>query len=216
MALPQLLYGFDPLCGWCYVFGASIEAVRERFVGQIDIDVICGGLVLGDRVKPMHEMRSYLQAAIPKAEARSGVRFGAAFTQELIFQDNVMLDSEPLCRAVFAARDVAPTAPQALDFALSLPRALYRDGQRIDLTETLKNLAHDAGMNSDEFFARWASARGMGETAKGFAFAKAIGISSYPVLLLRKNNTLTKVTAGYASIDDTVSAVGRALQLTDK
>ena len=48
--LPELLYIFDPLCGWCYGMTPVIQRVRTDMAGQIQVSVLSGGMVTGERV----------------------------------------------------------------------------------------------------------------------------------------------------------------------
>jgi putative protein-disulfide isomerase len=211
MSRPQLLYGFDALCGWCYVFQPSIQAVRKAFHRHLDIEIVCGGLLLGSNVGTMQDLRDFLKRAIPKAEAASGVQFGDRFTKQLMRQDDVVLDSEPLCRAIFAARDTAIAPDQTVDFALALSQAFYRDGKRLDRETTLSTVAGAVGIDATAFLARWSSLAGMGETAKGLAFARAMEIRTYPTLWVRTAAGTTRLFSGFKSPDDTVKLVDQAL-----
>ena len=47
--LPELLYLFDPLCGWCYGMSPVIQRVRQEFAGRVEVSVLCGGMVTGEQ-----------------------------------------------------------------------------------------------------------------------------------------------------------------------
>lgn len=213
MTLPTLIYGYDPLCGWCYVFGPSIAALRRELGSEVRLTIAQGGLVTGDRVKPMRAMREYLQRAIPEAERRSGVTFGKAFTRGLMLEDDYAMASEPACRAVFAALELARGSEAGLDFALSLTHAIYFDGRKPDEPETLSDLARRAGLDADALVDLWRSPQSVRTTRERFDEARAAGITMYPTLLLRTGERSVEVLRGFAPPVETVLRVREALRM---
>jgi hypothetical protein len=59
---PILLYGFDPLCGWCYGIAPAVRAVAAAFPG-LEIRLVMAGLVTGDRVGPDAAMEGHIRTA---------------------------------------------------------------------------------------------------------------------------------------------------------
>ncbi|HJK98924.1 MAG TPA: hypothetical protein RMF84_17010 [Polyangiaceae bacterium LLY-WYZ-14_1] len=76
---PTLVYGFDPLCGWCFAFAEGVADLRRALGDEVDWEVACGGLVVGPRVAPIAEAADYLRAGMGAVEARTPARFGAGF-----------------------------------------------------------------------------------------------------------------------------------------
>jgi putative protein-disulfide isomerase len=204
----SLLYGFDPLCGWCYVFGPTMDALRETFGARLDFELLCGGLVVGDRVKPMSAMRSYLRRAYPEAEARSGVRFGRAFTEGLLERDDVTLASEPACRAIFVAREIAGES-KAFSLARRLTTALYHDGSDPTQPAVLDALAHE--LDLPDLVSRWNTPAARALTQQGFAVARALSVSMYPTLMLQQGEQRSLVVRGYVSPSEAIARVHQAL-----
>ena len=211
---PTLVYGFDPLCGWCFVFAPSLAALRRELEGRVDIELACGGLVVGERVRSMAEMRPYLRSAIPEAEARSGVRFGAGFTEGLLLRDEVRLASEPACRALFAARSLGASSSQLLDYATQMIEALYQRGEVTSDIEPLARAASAVGLDGGALRERWDSAPMRAETEQEFAAARALGVSMYPSLLLRRGEQVELILRGFATPAQAVSLVEAALART--
>jgi putative protein-disulfide isomerase len=169
---------------------------------------VCGGLVVGERVRPLSEMRGYLQRAYPEAEARSGVRFGQGFTEGLLQKDDVVLASEPACRAIFVAREIAGEA-RALTFAMHLTTALYHDGLDPSDPEVLEELAREDHLVG--LVDRWRTPEARALTERGFARARSLSVSMYPMLILADGDRHTLVLRGYASPTDAIERVNRAL-----
>ena len=213
MTLPTLIYGYDPLCGWCYAFGPSIAALRRELGNEVRLSIAQGGLVTGERVRPMRTMREYLLRAIPEAERRSGVAFGKAFTRGLMLEDDYVMASEPACRAVFAALDLARGTEAGLDFALSLTHAIYFEGRKPDDSDTLIDLARRAGLDARALLDLWSSPEALHTTRARFDDARAAGISMYPTLLLRTGERSVELLRGFAPPVETVLRVREELRL---
>jgi putative protein-disulfide isomerase len=215
--LPVLEYGFDPLCGWCYAFGPSIDAMRAAFPGAFQLRLLQGGLVVGERVQPMRLARDYLLRAMPEAERRSGVKFGAAFKEGLLREDDYAMGSEPACRAVVVACELAAQTANAdagVDFGLSLTRAIYRDGRKPDDPATLATLAEQVGLSPDSLVTAWASDGARARTQRAFAEARQAGISMYPTLRWREGDRRTELLRGYLGPDESVALVADRLRGT--
>jgi len=205
----RLLYGYDPLCGWCYVFRPSIDAVAEA-LPDLEIDLVMGGLVVGPRAQPMRRARDYLVGAMATAEARSGVRFGDAFRNGLLLEDDYTMDSVTTCRAVVSARALGD-ARTAFAFAEAYSHAIYHDGRKPDAPETLRALAHDVGLDGDALVAHWSSPAAERATAEAFHHARSLGVDSYPTLLRSDpDGALTVVQRGFDGPEPTLDRVRRS------
>lgn len=53
----ELIYGMDPLCGWCFGIG---PAMRRVMADHPDVPVVpvLGGLVTGERVGPYEQWKA--------------------------------------------------------------------------------------------------------------------------------------------------------------
>ncbi|NJL32902.1 MAG: hypothetical protein HC893_02425 [Chloroflexaceae bacterium] len=76
----RLIYGFDPLCGWCFAFRPTMRAVTATH-SDLPITLAYGGLVVGARVEPIAAMRDYLRRGLAQVQAVSGATAGPQFLQ---------------------------------------------------------------------------------------------------------------------------------------
>jgi len=76
--MPKILYVHDPLCGWCYGFIPALDAFAATHP-DIDIEVIPGGLVRGEKVGPYGDMLDYISTAAPRMTQITGQALGDAF-----------------------------------------------------------------------------------------------------------------------------------------
>ncbi len=57
--MAELLYGFDPLCGWCYGVAPAMRRVAADHP-DLPVRLVMAGLVSGDRVGPYAAMEGYI------------------------------------------------------------------------------------------------------------------------------------------------------------
>lgn len=199
----KLIYVGDPMCSWCYGFGKDLAALMAR-VPDLRVEIVVGGVragatdVLdeaGKRFRLQHWTRVHATSAVPFNREAFAAREGFVY------------DTEPVCRAVVAARRIAGN-DGLLNVFRAFQHAFYADG--LDTTDG--NVLTDIGVRAlratgvpvsvDEFFETWAADETIGETRRDFAHAMALGATSFPTLLLEQDRHVHVVTAGYASVDE--------------
>lgn len=191
----ELIYGFDPLCGWCFAFGPSYRAIRAAHP-DLPVRIRTGGLVLGERVGPIAGHRDYLLRGLEQVRLTAGVAAGPAFLEGLLAEGTYVSDSEPPCRAIFTMERLAPQG--AADFAADLPDIHYIDGKPLDDVGVLAGLAARHGADPEAFAQLWQSDEARAGTEAAFAAARAFGIRSYPTVLYRRGGELHMVAQGFA------------------
>jgi putative protein-disulfide isomerase len=114
-------------------------------------------------------------------------------------------DTEPICRAVVAARRLAPQADLLAVFR-ALQVAFYVDG--LDTTDgrilatvaaaALRAQGHDVG--TDAVHAAWRAPDTVAATRADFHRARSLGVRSFPALLLETPDGIHEVSPGYAHV----------------
>jgi putative protein-disulfide isomerase len=205
---PVLLYGNDPLCGWCFAIGPALLEARRRLGDLVRWRLETGLLVTGGRVRPIAHDRDYLRQGLAQVAAIAGRRVGDAYWRDIVEDGTWVSDSEPAVRAVVVARELAPGSELAFSHALT--DALYLDGRRPDDPATLRTIAEELGLDGDEVVATWGTDAARRSTAEAATQARALGVETYPSLfLLEPDGTPRPLLAGYADAD-TIEATVRA------
>ncbi|WP_208647758.1 DsbA family protein [Cupriavidus lacunae] len=138
---------------------------------------------------------------------RVGQISGLPFNRQgLLDREGFVYDTEPICRAVVAARKLAPQADLLVVFR-ALQTAFYVDA--LDTTnghvlaevasQALSRLGHD--VDADTFWATWKAPETRAEAQADFALARSWNISSFPVLLLRVGGDTYRIAAGFTPTD---------------
>ena len=212
--VPTVVYGVDPLCGWCFAIGDALRQARTELGDEVRWEVALGGLVVGERVRPVAEDADYLRAGFAAVERASGRRPGPAYWDGVVTPGTWVSDSEPAVRAVVAARDLAGD-DAAVTVAHLLCDGLYLDGRTPDDPAQVEAVGETSGLGGRTLLERWESIEGRQAVIEEYARARSLGITTYPSLLVRLpgDGRLSPGVAGFAPADAIVAGVRRAARL---
>lgn len=192
---PVLIYIYDPLCGWCYAFSPVITEIKKEFEGRLDIQIIIGGLVTGERVGPVKEIYGdYLEEALSLVERKSDVLFGGQF-KELMREGYYIYNSEPPAVALAIVKEMKPDI--AFDYGLRLHQVLFSGGESLNDASTYLNLADEFNLDKDSFKKKLTDSVYIQKARADFAKADSLGAVGYPTLLLKKEKNIRLITNGF-------------------
>lgn len=206
--LPVVVVGTDPLCGWCFGIVDALAEARRRLADEVTFEVACGGLVLGSRVRAVANDVTYLRRGLATVAVTTGRHASSAYYDGLLADGTWVSDSEPSVRAVVVAREQGGD-DVALDLSSRLSDALYQGGVAPEDPSTLAGAAAAVGLDPEAFLAAWVSPEAARATQDEMERARALGVTTYPSLLLRVGDAAVPLVAGYASADE-ITAVVRA------
>ena len=75
----KLIYVYDALCGWCFGFSPVMSTFAKKYQSEIEVQVVSGGMIRGDRIGPIGEVAPYIKEAYKTVEDSTGITFGKAF-----------------------------------------------------------------------------------------------------------------------------------------
>ena len=194
--MATLIYIADPMCSWCYGFGPELARLMEG-LPDTTLEIVLGGLRANNTEVMDGASKSALRSHWQHVHDASGLPFSEAG----LSADGFIYDTEPACRAVAAARMLAPHATFKVFQAIQ--HAFYADGldvtQRAVLAQVASSALTAAGFPIDAagFEANWASDAAIAATIADFEQTKRWGISGFPTLVLEQGGKLDLVTSGY-------------------
>ena len=189
---PELIYVGDPLCSWCWGFAPSLRSLRLRHPDRFRYRILLGGLRTGASALPVDEkVRSYLAGAWKEVERRSGQPFNHSFLETADF----VYDTEPACRAVVAARNLAPD--RVFEYNEALQDAFYHRSLDPTKLETFLTIAREQGLPEETFQTTFHTEEVHRETREDFDKARALGVHGFPTLLVRTNGSTRTITSGW-------------------
>jgi putative protein-disulfide isomerase len=201
----------DPMCSWCYGFGKEMASLQEHYP-EMPLKIVLGGLRAGGTEVLNDAGKQFRLHHWAKVEQLSGLPFNR---EGLTARQGFVYDTEPVCRAVVAARILAPEA-NLLEVFRAFQRAFYVDA--LDTTDlsvlaTVGSAAlSEAGtpVTSEEFLAILSKQSTIDAAQADFARAVSMGVTGFPTLFLERDGKLHLVAAGYAkagTLEQTLSGI---------
>ena len=205
----RIVYAFDPMCGWCFGFRNAIRALRSEIGERAEWTIASSALIPPSSAQPIGNLRESMLRGMAQVERRTQVRFGDAFKDGLLAKGTWIANSEPGCRAIFCASELAPQ--RVFDFAEALSTSFYEEGEPQDSEDTLRLCAEDAEIDADALLAMWRSDMAKSATLAAFAMWKQRGITTYPGIFIERGAELERIFEGYVDPDAAISRTLAAL-----
>jgi putative protein-disulfide isomerase len=208
----KLVYVGDPMCSWCYGFGKELTQLRATHPA-LELEIVVGGLRAGGTEILDDAAKQFRLQHWARVEAASGLPFNR---EAFVARQGFVYDTEPVCRAVVAARRLAPQSDLLAVFR-AFQHAFYAEGR--DTTDgkqladigaaELQRQGHD--ISAAGFLYTWREAATIAETHADFARTRKLGVSSFPSLLLDTGDGVRDVSPGYANAEQLDQLLSEAL-----
>lgn len=186
---PTLIYGYDPLCGWCYGAIPALRYLRQE-LPDLAIEVLPGGLVTGDRIRPYSELVGYIRGASKDLERVTGQKPSEAFFALISGANPPLASSLQPSDAVRQVKEAAPD--KTLDFAHAIQEAHFFEGRDLNdpaLYDEITKKFNIPAIQSD-YWSDQATLKQ--QLSASFERSRDLGIASFPsyVMAGKKVHTL--------------------------
>lgn len=206
----KLIYYYDALCGWCYGFSSVMSKISEAYADRLNIEVVSGGLFLGNRTGLVNEVAPYIKAGAYKSvEERTGVKFGESFLEDLFGKEKIVLNSLPPSIALCIVKEKFPE--KELEFAEMLLHAVYFDGINPINLDNYTKYVEKIGLDKGEFLVKMTDTKYKKLAEKEFEKFVASNFSGMPTLVLESENKQVVLTNGYTDFENIKSQLDQLL-----
>ncbi len=202
---PKLIYVGDPMCSWCYGFAEEITAVKEALEGQVDFQLVMGGL-RPYNTQTMSDLGEFLKHHWEDVNKRSK----QPFIYDILEDTSFVYDTEPPCRAVVVVRNI--DSNKEFEFFKAVQKAFYLENKNTNELETYLQIAENLGMSKSAFKKHFLSEEYKVKVAQDFQLARSIGANSFPTVLLEINGQYEVVASGYSTAEKVLARVNKYLQ----
>ena len=185
MQKPILIYCYDAYCGWCYGFSPIIKKIAEEYSFQLDVEVLSGGMMIGENKMPIEKIGPYIQGAYKRVEEVTGIKFGDDFLWHTANPDKSdwVMNSEKPAIALCILKEIYPE--RQLEFAGDLQYALNYEGRDLDDDEAYKHLLEKYTISENDFYTKLKSDEYKEKAYYEFALCKQLNVDSYPQVLIQ-------------------------------
>ncbi len=196
-----IVYIGDPMCSWCYGFAPEISEVKEHYP-NLNFEVVLGGL-RPNGTETMKDLGDFLEHHWAEVHERSG----QPFNYGIIGDETFILDTEPGCRAVVAARSMK--AGIEMDFFKAVQKAFFVDNKDMRASETFGDVAEEMGFDRAEFLQVFESEECRYNTRADFQLSAEMGIRGFPSVVVKHGDQFFLIANGYREADDLIKTIDK-------
>ncbi|MES2430386.1 MAG: DsbA family protein [Bacteroidota bacterium] len=200
---PILIYCYDAYCGWCYGFSPVMLKIAEDYKDVLDIEVLSGGMMLGENKMPIEKIGPFIQSAHKRVEELTGIKFGDDFLWHVNNPDKSdwVMNSEKPAIALCIFKEIFPD--NQLAFASDLQYALNFEGRDLDDDEAYRHLLEKYKIGAETFYSKLKNEEYKEKAYYEFALCKQLQADAFPQVLLQISDTKFYLVAkGFTSYDD--------------
>ncbi|MGG9970974.1 DsbA family protein [Ferruginibacter sp. SUN002] len=186
---PILIYCYDAYCGWCYGFSPIMLEIAEEYRDQLDIEVLSGGMMIGEQKMPIGKIAPFIQSAYKRVEELTGRKFGEDFLWHINNPDKSdwVMDSEKPAIALCIFKELFPD--KQLAFASDLQYALKYEGRDLDDNEAYRHLLEKYQIHAETFYSKLKSEEYKEKAYYEFALCKQLNVESFPQVLVQMSES---------------------------
>ncbi len=200
-----LRYFGDPMCSWCWGFKPVLEQV-DREYPELRRVTVMGGL-RGDTEEPMSdELMNLVRGAWLRIEEATG----QPFNHDLWRRHRPLATTLPACRAVLAARLLAPE--KEWPFMVGMFEAYFTRAMDPTRRETYLDVARSVGLEEERYERELESPAVEEALRKDLQTTRAFGITGFPTVVLTVKESHYLVSPGYQPIEGMRRAINAAYQ----
>ncbi|MBL3658375.1 DsbA family protein [Fulvivirga sediminis] len=208
--MKKIIYIMDPYCGWCYGNGDGITEVQKQYEGQIDFELMVGGMWLGSNAPTGGpQLENFIKTHSPRMESTTGAYVSEQFYKLTADPSYTFSSLEPAAAIVWVKSNYPE---KTFAFAKAVQKVMFAEGQRLDAVETYHPIVKEQGMDVDKFNEEWLSESNVETTSSEFQKAAPLA-SGFPTLLFQNEEGLHRLFSGYLSKEKTVEVVDQVLKV---
>ena len=194
------------MCSWCYGFSPELEKLMMHYKDRLRFSIIMGGL-RPDGMEWTVEIKDFLRHHWEEVAEKTGQPFNFDLLKKKEFNYN----TEPACRSVVVARDLAPE--KTFRFFKSVQRHFYFLNDDPTDIRFYRPVCDNLGIDKNIFEKKFLSKKYKNKTLADFAHSRQPGIRGFPSLVLwTGGEEIRLVTHGYATFDKMKDTVEKLLE----
>ena len=208
---PILIYCYDAYCGWCYGFSPVMLAIAEEYKDHFDVEVLSGGMMIGEEKMPIEKIAPFIQSAYKRVEELTGRKFGEDFLWHINNPDKSdwVMNSEKPAIALSIFKELFPD--KQLAFASDLQYALNYEGRDLDDDEAYRHLLEKYQIHAETFYSKLKSEVYKEKAHYEFSLCKQLQVNGFPQVLLQLSDAKFYLVAQgftpYEEVDQRLKAI---------
>lgn len=190
----KMIYVGDPMCSWCWGIAPTLHTLGAR--DDLSIRVVVGGLRPGAAAQPLDDR---LRSLLAHHWEQVGLASGQRFDHSILEWEDWLYNTELPCTAIVVMR--RRREADTLRFFTHIQESFFSGAIDITALESYPALLAGFDVDVDEFMMELASEKARTRAYEDFADARAMGVMSFPTLLLDVAGRKRVLARGYAPLD---------------
>jgi putative protein-disulfide isomerase len=188
-----------------------MKKIASDYSNNFDIEVLSGGMIIGDQVQPLERIAGYIQGAYKDVEELTGIKFGDDFLWHINNpeQSDWQMNSEKPAIALCIFKEYYPE--RQVEFATDLQYALNYEGRDLDDNEAYRYLLEKYSIQPEAFYEKLQSDEYKEQAYYEFALCKQLQVTGFPCLLLQENESrfhlIARGCTSYESVKERLDAL---------
>lgn len=191
----KILYFWDAYCGWCYGFDKLFTEFYKNHT-DIEIDIISGGLFIGENSKKIGEY-TYIAEGNKQISEMYNIEFGDRY-KKVLEEGEMVLNSLHPAIAFNAVKELIPNS-KLLSYAYDMQCKFFIEGKSLSDITTYLELCDKYEIDSSDLALKLTIAfKNTNPFHPDFLRTLNLGIESYPTAVLEKDGEYYDL-RGYAT-----------------
>ncbi len=181
----SIFYCYDAYCGWCYGFSPVMKKLSEAYAGKFHFEVLSGGMIVSEYVKPISAMAGYIREAYRTVEERTGIKFGQDYLWHINHpeESDWFPDSMKPAIAMCVFKEIYPERQVA--FAADLQYALHYEGRDLCDDEAYRHLLEKYSIEPEIFYSRLHYEIYKEKAENEFTVCRQLQVTGFPAVFLQ-------------------------------
>jgi putative protein-disulfide isomerase len=209
---PTLYYCYDAYCGWCYGFSPVIKKIATIYKGQMEFDVLSGGMIFTEEPQHIGAMAGYIGEAYKQVEKVTGITFGESWLWHIQNpqESDWFPESTKPAIALCIFKEYHPD--QAIAMAAELQYALHYEGRDLTDDEAYRHLLHTYNIPEEVFYQKLHTEEYREKAYYEFALVKQLQVKGFPCVLLQVTDSkFYLLTNGYTDYETLKARIDKVL-----
>ena len=183
--MPTLFYCYDAYCDWCYGFSEVIKKLSSEYKGQLEFEVISGGMIITENPVPISATAKYIESIYQRIEETTGIKFGEDYLWHIKHPEisDWFPSSEKPAIALCVFKDYFPG--KQVSFATDLQYALHFEGRDLTDNEAYRLLLDKYNIPAEEFIEKLTEEEYKEQAYDEFAFCKQLNVTGFPAVFIQ-------------------------------
>ncbi|WP_181163632.1 DsbA family protein [Pontibacter mangrovi] len=210
MKIEKLYYVQDALCGWCYGMSPVIARLYEEHRQDYTFEVLSGGMIRGNNVRPISGMADYIRQVEPRLQEITGVKLTDTYHREVLDKGTYLTNSEPPAVAMAILKEQYPELQVPL--AAAIQKLHFEEGKDLNEVEAYMTVVRAFGADEDGFREKFNDSNYLEKARREFELVENWGINGFPAVVCQAGEKLYLVARGYQPYDQLTQTLEQVRQ----